>query len=115
MEDIVYKMSYNLRPTSFVGAHLDNELAKRGAHTSGSTARKQERLRRFKEADEPAVVYAAPARIAPAPAPAVARNVVRNTVAPAAPAAAHTYNTRARTSAKAMVGVRSLLRDYIGY
>lgn len=106
-------MSYNLRPTSFVGAHLDNELARRGAHTSGSTARKQERLRRFAEADveaKPTVVrnvYAA--RIAPAPA-------VARTVAPApAPAATHNYNTRARTSAKAMVGVRSLLRDYIGY
>lgn len=43
--------SYNLRPTSFVGAHLDRELTLRGAHTSGSTQRKQQRLQRFLEAE----------------------------------------------------------------
>ena len=101
-------MSYNLRPTSFVGAHLDNELARRGAHTSGSTARKQERLRRFSEAAEPTVVYAA--HLGPSPVRRV------RTAAPApAVAPTHTYNTRARASAQSMVGVRSLLRDYIGY
>lgn len=36
-----------LRSTSLVGKNLDAELAKRGAHTSGSTQRKQERLQRF--------------------------------------------------------------------
>ena len=40
-------MSYSLRSTSYVGNHLDRELTKRGAHTSGSTERKQVRLQRF--------------------------------------------------------------------
>lgn len=44
-------MSYTLRTTSLVGNHLDTELTKRGAHTSGTTARKQERLQRFRDAD----------------------------------------------------------------
>ena len=43
--------SYNLRPTSFFGAHLDRELTVRGAHTSGSTQRKQQRLQRFLEVE----------------------------------------------------------------
>ena len=47
--------SYNLRATSFVGAHLDRELTLRGAHTSGSTQRKQERLERFLEAEKKSV------------------------------------------------------------
>ena len=38
---------YSLRSTSLVGAHLDAELTKRGAHTSGNTQRKQHRLQRF--------------------------------------------------------------------
>jgi hypothetical protein len=38
---------YSLRSTSLVGAHLDAELTKRGAHTSGTTQRKQQRLQRF--------------------------------------------------------------------
>ena len=40
-------MSYNLRSTSYFGQHLDRELTKRGARTSGSTDRKQARLQRF--------------------------------------------------------------------
>ena len=40
-------MSYNLRSTT----RLDSELAKLGAHTSGSVARKQERLQRFRDAE----------------------------------------------------------------
>jgi hypothetical protein len=40
-------MSHNLRSTSYFGNHLDRELTKRGAHTSGSTERKQVRLQRF--------------------------------------------------------------------
>lgn len=49
---VTYTMSsYNLRATSFVGAHLDRELTLRGAHTSGSTQRKQQRLQRFLEAE----------------------------------------------------------------
>jgi hypothetical protein len=43
--------TYNLRPTSYSAAHLDRELALRGAHTSGSIQRKQERLQRFIEAE----------------------------------------------------------------
>lgn len=42
-------MPYTLRTTSLVGTHLDSELTARGAHTSGTTVRKQERLRRFRE------------------------------------------------------------------
>jgi hypothetical protein len=42
-------MAYFLRAHSLVGEHLDRELIKRGAHTSGSTARKQQRLQRFME------------------------------------------------------------------
>ena len=108
-------MPYNLRPTSFVGEHLDNELARRGAHTSGSTARKQERLRRFRfnvPVDPVAAYYANP--LPPSPQ----RRVRTAAPAPApAPAAVHHYNTRSNTraSAQSMVGVRSLLRDYIGY
>jgi len=45
-------MSYNLRSTSYVGNHLDRELAKRGAHTSGSTERKQARLQRFMDVED---------------------------------------------------------------
>ncbi len=44
--------SYNLRPTSYSAAHLDRELALRGAHTSGSLERKQERLQRFVDAEK---------------------------------------------------------------
>ena len=43
--------SYNLRPTSFFGEHLDRELTLRGARTSGTTQRKQQRLQRFVEAE----------------------------------------------------------------
>ena len=39
--------SYYLRPTSLIGAKLDAELRFYGAHTSGTTQRKQERLQRF--------------------------------------------------------------------
>jgi len=46
--------TYNLRPTSYSPAHLDRELALRGAHTSGSLQRKQERLQRFVEAQQTA-------------------------------------------------------------
>lgn len=42
---------YSLRSTSLIGAHLDAELTKRGAHTSGSTQRKQQRLQRFLDAE----------------------------------------------------------------
>ncbi len=42
--------SYTLRPTSYTGEHLDRELTLRGARTSGSTQRKQQRLQRFVEA-----------------------------------------------------------------
>lgn len=45
-------MSYNLRSTSYVGRHLDRELLKRGARTSGSTERKQERLQRFMDMED---------------------------------------------------------------
>jgi predicted GTPase len=45
-------MSYLLRSTSYVGNHLDRELAKRGAHTSGSTERKQARLQRFMDVED---------------------------------------------------------------
>jgi hypothetical protein len=45
-------MSYTLRSTSLVGNHLDTELTKRGAHTSGTTARKQVRLQRFRDAED---------------------------------------------------------------
>ena len=38
---------YSLRSTSLVGAHLDAELTRRGARTSGTTQRKQQRLQRF--------------------------------------------------------------------
>jgi len=44
--------SYSLRPTSFFGEHLDRELTLRGARTSGSTQRKQQRLQRFVEAEK---------------------------------------------------------------
>ena len=44
--------AYNLRATSFFGAHLDRELTVRGARTSGTTPRKQERLQRFVEAEK---------------------------------------------------------------
>jgi hypothetical protein len=44
-------MSYNLRSTSYFGHHLDRELTKRGARTSGSTERKQARLQRFLEVE----------------------------------------------------------------
>ncbi len=43
--------AYNLRATSFFGAHLDRELTVRGARTSGTTPRKQERLQRFVDAE----------------------------------------------------------------
>jgi uncharacterized protein YlxW (UPF0749 family) len=43
--------SYTLRATSYTGEHLDRELRLRGAHTSGSTQRKQQRLQRFVEAE----------------------------------------------------------------
>jgi hypothetical protein len=43
--------SYSLRPTSFFGEHLDRELTLRGARTSGTTQRKQQRLQRFVEAE----------------------------------------------------------------
>lgn len=43
--------SYSLRPTSYTGEHLDRELTLRGARTSGSTQRKQQRLQRFVEAE----------------------------------------------------------------
>lgn len=42
---------YNLRATSLTGSKLDAELRRYGAHTSGSTQRKQERLQRFMEQD----------------------------------------------------------------
>jgi hypothetical protein len=45
-------MSYLLRSTSYVGAHLDRELTNRGAHTSGSTERKQARLQRFMDVED---------------------------------------------------------------
>jgi hypothetical protein len=48
--------TYNLRPTSYSPAHLDRELALRGAHTSGSLERKQERLQRFVDAEKNAPV-----------------------------------------------------------
>lgn len=38
---------YNFRPTTLTGSKLDAELRNYGAHTSGSTERKQERLQRF--------------------------------------------------------------------
>lgn len=49
----IVQMPYTLRTTSLVGAHLDSELSSRGANTSGTTARKQERLRRFREVPAP--------------------------------------------------------------
>ena len=42
---------YNLRPTTLTGAKLDAELRNYGAHTSGSTERKQARLARFMSAE----------------------------------------------------------------
>ena len=48
--------TYNLRPTSYSAAHLDRELALRGAHTSGSLQRKQERLQRFLDVQQTAPV-----------------------------------------------------------
>ena len=42
---------YTLRSTSYTGEHLDRELTLRGARTSGSTQRKQQRLQRFVEAE----------------------------------------------------------------
>jgi hypothetical protein len=45
-------MSYNLRSTSYFGNHLDRELSKRGARTSGSTERKQARLQRFMDIED---------------------------------------------------------------
>jgi hypothetical protein len=42
---------YNLRATSLTGSKLDAELRRYGAHTSGSTQRKQERLQRFMTSD----------------------------------------------------------------
>lgn len=45
-------MAYNLRPTSYTGKNLDNELLRRGAATFGSQARKQTRLRRFMTSEE---------------------------------------------------------------
>ncbi len=47
-----HKMAYNLRATSLIGTKLDNELRRYGAHTSGSTERKQARLQRFMNAAE---------------------------------------------------------------
>jgi len=44
-------MAYFLRAYSLVGDHLDRELIKRGAHTSGSTERKQARLQRFMDVE----------------------------------------------------------------
>ena len=43
---------YTLRSTSYTGEHLDRELTLRGARTSGSTQRKQQRLQRFVEAEK---------------------------------------------------------------
>jgi hypothetical protein len=43
--------SYTLRSTSYTGEHLDRELTLRGARTSGTTQRKQQRLHRFVEAE----------------------------------------------------------------
>jgi hypothetical protein len=43
-------MPYTLRATSLTGSKLDAELTRLGAHTSGSTQRKQQRLQRFLEA-----------------------------------------------------------------
>jgi hypothetical protein len=43
--------SYTLRSTSYTGEHLDRELTLRGARTSGTTQRKQQRLQRFVEAE----------------------------------------------------------------
>jgi uncharacterized protein YlxW (UPF0749 family) len=43
--------SYSLRSTSYTGEHLDRELTLRGARTSGTTQRKQQRLQRFVEAE----------------------------------------------------------------
>lgn len=45
-------MAYNLRTTSLFGAHLDSALVNHGAHTSGTTQRKQERLQRFVDAKQ---------------------------------------------------------------
>ena len=55
---IPHRMSstYNLRPTSYSAAHLDRELALRGAHTSGSVERKRERLQRFVDVQQTAPV-----------------------------------------------------------
>jgi hypothetical protein len=44
--------SYSLRSTSYTGEHLDRELTLRGARTSGTTQRKQQRLQRFVEAEK---------------------------------------------------------------
>jgi hypothetical protein len=43
---------YTLRSTSYTGDHLDRELTLRGARTSGSIQRKQQRLQRFVEAEK---------------------------------------------------------------
>ena len=44
-------MAYNLRSSSLTAAHLDTELAKRGARISGTTERKQARLQRFVDSE----------------------------------------------------------------
>jgi uncharacterized protein YceH (UPF0502 family) len=49
--------SYSLRSTSYTGEHLDRELTLRGARTSGSTQRKQQRLQRFVEAESNATKF----------------------------------------------------------
>lgn len=91
-------MSYTLRTTSLVGTHLDTELATRGARTSGSTPRKQQRLQRFRDAE---------ARLrntiedAPAPAP-----VRRPSPAPIHMTTRSIYNGDQR--------IRNIIASYLG-
>lgn len=66
--------SYSLRPTSFFGEHLDRELTLRGARTSGSTQRKQQRLQRFVEAEKPTTVETLRRTIVNIPSPEVRRS-----------------------------------------
>jgi hypothetical protein len=93
-------MSYNLRATSLFGAHLDTELTKRGARTSGSTARKQQRLKRFVEAESRKNQARDTLRV-------VVQNEQRKVYERVQARAADGYNTRSKR------GIISLIQEYL--
>lgn len=96
-------MSYNLRATSLFGNHLDTELTKRGARTSGSTPRKQQRLQRFREAESHIKVSREALQV-------VIQNEQRKVYERSqarAEEVRHAYNTRSRR------GILALIKEYL--